>query len=205
MWQRGGAPILFIMIIGALGLGLAASVYLNYYQYQHSAQDKQLLQGQITDLRYQVVRDAQAASTPIPSPSGSASPTPSATATPATVLGAQVVTFSELGAKVTPSDPVGDLTYSYQKVGTLAVANLTSTSLMAKYAACRPGALGMLVRRPPGSKPSTSASKLVKTLGEYTFYYVPPTSNCGTTTAGRAVVANDISAVQNVILPTLAN
>ncbi len=202
MWQRGSAQVLLIVVAAVLGLGLAASAYLNYYQYQQAGQSKQLLQGQITDLRYQLNQSAAAASTPIPSPSAnpSAAPTP----TPA-VLGSQSVSFTELGTSVTPSAPVADLTYSYQKIGVLAVANLTGKSLMAKYPTCRPGALGMLVRRPLNSKPSTSASQLVKSLGGFNYYYVPPTSNCGSTTASRTEIKNDISAVQNVIMPTLAS
>jgi hypothetical protein len=71
-------------------LGFGASAYLNYSQYTRTQQDKKLLNGEITDLKYQVVQD-HLGSTPTPSasvspsPSGSPSPgpSPSASATPA--------------------------------------------------------------------------------------------------------------------------
>jgi len=76
----------------ALGVGFVASVFLNFVQSQHAAQDHKLLQGEITDLRYQVNLDKVAAAgptaspvatpeaSPSPSPSPSASPTPSPSA-----------------------------------------------------------------------------------------------------------------------------
>ncbi len=206
MSQRGRAPILLIVIMATLGLGLGASGYLNYVQYQRAEQDKKQLQGQITDLRYQLTQNQQLASVKTtPSPSPEPGNSPSSIDAPA-VLGTQSVALSQLGVKLSASDPIADLTYAYQPVGVLAVANLTTASLVAKYPACKPGAaLGMIVRRPPGSKPATSASKLIKTLGKYNFYYVPPTSNCASDASGRAVVAAAQAALTSTVLPTLSN
>jgi hypothetical protein len=204
MAQRRGTSVLIAVVIITFGGGLAASAYLNYYQYQRDSQNRQLLQGQITDLRYQLKQETggspAASLSPSPSPS---SPSPSVSPSP--VLGAQTVNLAELGVKLTPTDPVADLTYGYQTIAGLGVANLTTSNLMAKYPACKPGALGMVVRRPLGSRPSTSASHLIKKIGDYNFYYVTPSGNCGPDSAGRATVSAAIAAVQNLVMPTLAN
>ncbi len=78
-----------VVISIALGAGFLASVFLNITQHQQAAQDKKLLQGEITDLRYQVNQDKLAAAgSPSPSPSVTplatpeASPSPSAAPTP---------------------------------------------------------------------------------------------------------------------------
>lgn len=95
-----GAVKLPVVIAAALGLGLAASAFLNFQQHQRSEQDKKLLQGEIVDLRYQVQQDKLAAASPTPdlsdipsdSPSPSASPTPTPSESPAAtpaVLGDQ--------------------------------------------------------------------------------------------------------------------
>ncbi len=200
MGQHGRAPLLLIIITATLGLGFGALIYLNYAQYQRAEQDKRLLQGEITDLRYQLKQDSAA------SPSATPSPTPSSTPAVPAVQGAQAVDLAQLGVKLQPSDPIADLTYSYQLVNGLAVANLTTSSLMAKYPACKPGAaLGMVVRRPLNSRPATSASKLIKRLGDYNYYYVASTSNCATDAAGRASLAEARSALIAAVLPTLSN
>ncbi len=196
MDSRGGLPILYVVITAALGLGLLASGYLNYYQSQQARQTQQLLQGQITDLNYQVKLD-QAKLSPSSSTSPSLSPSSSPAALPAAAVTATVV-FSQLGANVTASAPVADLTYTYTTVNVLAVAELTATSLAANPA-CKPGALGLLVRRPLGDAPQTSQSHFIKKLGNYNFYYVPATTSC------NAAVAADQAALMNTILPTLAN
>jgi hypothetical protein len=88
MNQRGSIN-LPVVIAAAFGIGLAASMYLNYSQSQTAEQDRKLMQGQITDLRYQVKQDGLAsASSASPTPSPLATPESSATPTPAPVLGA---------------------------------------------------------------------------------------------------------------------
>src|SRR5216683_8225345 len=86
MSQRGaqsGAISLPIVIAAVLGLGFGASAYLNYAQFQRADQDKKLLNGTITDLKYQVEQDKLASNTsPSPSPSDTPSPSPSTTPTP---------------------------------------------------------------------------------------------------------------------------
>jgi hypothetical protein len=76
MSQRG-AISLPIVIAVVLGLGFGASAYLNMSQYQRAQQDKKLLKGEITDLRYQIKQDQLASGDPSPSPSPEASPSPS--------------------------------------------------------------------------------------------------------------------------------
>ena len=92
----GGFAKLPVIISVALGLGFGASMFLNIYQNQQASQDKKLLQGTITDLRYQVNQDKLASASPSvsplatpessPSPSPAASPSASPTSSP--VLGA---------------------------------------------------------------------------------------------------------------------
>ncbi len=206
MSQAGRAPILLIVVMATLGLGLGASMYLNYNQYSQAEEDRKLLKGEITDLRYQLDQDQKAS--PSPSPGSSSSPSPAASPTPTPVLGTQSVVLAQLGVRLSASAPIADLTYQFQSVRsgayTLAVANLTTTSLMNKYANCRPGAaLGQLVRRPIGSRPSSSTTRFLKKIGDYNYYYVPMTSNCGTDSAGRAAVAAAQSYLAATVLPTL--
>ncbi len=71
-----------------LGAGLVVAVGASIWQAQQSAQDKRLLQGEITDLRYQVSQDRLAATaTPTPSPDITPNPSPDASPTPTPVLG----------------------------------------------------------------------------------------------------------------------
>jgi hypothetical protein len=201
--ELGRAPILLVVICATFGLGLGASMYLNYDQYQRAEQDRKLMQGEITDLRYQLKQDQGVSPSPSPATSASPSPTPSPSAS---IQGAQIVDLVQLGVKLSPSDPIGDLTYQYQLISGLAVANLTTTSLLAKYPACKPGAgLGMVVRRPLGSKPNTSASKLIKRLGDYNYYHVASTSSCATDASGKASLAAARAALVSTVLPTLSN
>src|SRR5687767_6884724 len=86
MDQRGGISLPVVLAI-VLGFGLGASVYLNVFQHQRAAQERKLMQGEITDLRYQVKKDAEAKSasaTPSPEPVATpeATPAPSAAPTP---------------------------------------------------------------------------------------------------------------------------
>jgi uncharacterized protein YgiM (DUF1202 family) len=89
MLQRGVIKLPTIISI-ALGLGLGASMFLNYHQHQRAEQERKLLKGEITDLRYQVQQDKLAMNfTPTPSPGPAETPTPSATPSPSPVLGAE--------------------------------------------------------------------------------------------------------------------
>src|SRR5229473_1601476 len=74
-----GSIKLSIVLATALGLGFIASAYLNFYQHQQAAQQQNLLQGQITDLKYQVNLDHNS---PNPSPSASLLPTTDPTPNP---------------------------------------------------------------------------------------------------------------------------
>lgn len=80
--MKRGFVKLPVVIAGALGAGFAASVFLNYVQHERAAQDEKQLQGQITDLQYQVNLDRQSKASPSPSPTPDASPSPSPTPTP---------------------------------------------------------------------------------------------------------------------------
>jgi hypothetical protein len=188
---------LLVVIAITFGLGLAASGYLNYVQFSRANDNEVALNGQLTDLRYQLKQDKLA---PSPTASPSASPTPSATPS---VLGTTAVNFVQLGVAVSATDPIADLTYSYQLVSGLAVANLTTTGLVAQYPTCKPGtALGQLVRRPKTSR-AAATSKLIKSFGDYNYYYVAPAGNCATDAAGRATVVAAKAALTDAILPTL--
>jgi uncharacterized protein YgiM (DUF1202 family) len=80
-------------------VGFGASAYLNIAQQQRADQDKKLLQGEITDLRYQLGQDKLASATsPSPSPAASpdATPAPSPSNTPA-VLGSSTKTVKTAG------------------------------------------------------------------------------------------------------------
>lgn len=192
MAGRHPVATLTIVIAGAFGVGFAASAYLNYVQFQRAQDDQRQLQGTITDLRYQLAQDSQAS--PSPSASVTPSPSPSPTQTPPPVLGAQALPLPQLGITLTATDPLTDLTFSYQLISGLAVANLTTTSLIPGGSKCGPGALGQLVRRPLSSRAS-SASVFIKRLGNYNFYYVSPTFTCplAATTTDRAAIMGVLS------------
>jgi len=102
MSQRGAIK-LPVLISVVLGLGFAASAYLNVAQNQRANQDTKLLQGEITDLKYQVGQDKLASNTsPSPSPSPSPAATPDATPQPSpsptpAVLGASTKTLKTAG------------------------------------------------------------------------------------------------------------
>ena len=77
-------------------------MYLNYYQHERATQEAKLMNGTITDLRYQVAQDKltmagsspsaspEPSDSPSPAPSASPSPNPSPAGTPA-VAGASTV------------------------------------------------------------------------------------------------------------------
>jgi hypothetical protein len=196
-----------IVIIAAVSCGFAASAYLNYHQYERAQADKKLLQGQITDLRYEL---NQQKATPSPStalddpiPSESPTPSPSPSSTPA-VAGANSITISELGIKLTAGDPVTDLTYGMVPSGSYMVAALTTESLIAKYAGCKPSkannVLGEIVRKKPGV---SSTGELIKRVGDYNYFYLKPSGSCATDASGQNALAAARAAVKNAVLPTL--
>jgi len=85
MNERGGVNLQTVLAV-VFGLGLAASAYLNVSQHQAAQQDKKLLQGEISDLRYQVKQDLASQSpepsttpSPLATPEASAAPSPSPT------------------------------------------------------------------------------------------------------------------------------
>jgi hypothetical protein len=199
MSRRRPATRLWIFLTCVFALGFGAAGYLNYVQYQRARDDHAQLTGTITDLQYQVAQDHKSTPTPSasPSPSGSPSPSPSPT-----VLAAQSLALTELGLHLSTSAPLTDLTYQYQQISGLAVANLTTAALIKSTTTCGPGALGSLVRRPITYKP-TSLSKLVKTVGSYTYYYVAPVKACAKDPVTTAALLADKTALP-AILATLA-
>lgn len=201
MDSQRGAIKLSIILASALGVGFIASAYLNFYQHQQSAQQQSLLQGQITDLRYQVNQDHLS-----PSPSASLLPTASPSASPesGSVAGSQGVSISQYGVNLTVTDPISDLTYGMVHDGIYTVAGFTSASLLAKYPACKPGALGELLRWPDGQAPHAGNVDLHKSFGGYKYYYKNPIFSCAGDSAGSNMLAADKAAVINSALPTLA-
>jgi hypothetical protein len=195
--------LLTVMAI-TFAIGFVASAYLNYHQHQLAAQEKKLLQGEITDLRYQMKQDKAASPSPSPSedPEPTASPSPSES--PA-VAGANIITISQLDIKLTASDPVADLTYGMANSGVYKVAALTTQSLVAKYSGCRPSdtnnALGQIVRKEPGR---ASSGTLVKKLGNWNYFYIAPSGSCATDAAGNNALAAARAAVKNAVMPTIA-
>jgi len=112
----------------ALGVGFIASVFLNFVQSQHASQDHKLLQGEITDLRYQVNLDKLAATGPTPSASPVATPeaSPSPSPTP--------------GASPSPSpSPAGAVagdstkTATVKKSGNIHVGASTTSKVLVPY------------------------------------------------------------------------
>ncbi len=172
-----------------LGLGLAASAYLNIAQSQRAVEDHNLLQGQITDLQYQVKKDAEATAVAPSTPTPLATPEPSATPTPV-VAGTAIIGLSQLGIKLTASDPVADLTYDMTTSGAYPVAALSTRALVAKYPACKPSAantaLGFIVQKKTGL---TSTGKLIKQAGIYNYFYIAPVGVCATDQDGRNTLA----------------
>lgn len=203
-----GAVSLPVILASVFAVGLAASGYLNYYQHQSATQSQKQLQGQITDLTYQVNQDRQTAAlgaSPSATPTPLATPEPSPTPTPA-VAGTGSVSLSQFGVKLTVTDPVADLTYAMATSGAYPVAALTTKSLVAKYTSCAPSnannALGQIVKKPVGK---SSTGKLIRQVGVYNYFYLPPTGSCATDQAGLDVLAADRAAIKNATLPTLSN
>jgi hypothetical protein len=122
------------------------------------------------------------------------------------VYGTSSVSISQLGIKLTVSDPVADLTYDMTTSGAYKVAGLSTRSLISKYAACQPSAtnnaLGYIVQKKAGL---SSTGKLIKQAGIYNYFYIAPTSFCATDQDGRNTLAAARAAVKNAVLPTLSN
>lgn len=208
--ERGSISLPVIIAV-VLGLGLAASTYLNVVQHQSAQADRKLMQGEITDLRYQVNKDlvatasSPATASPAPTPTPLATPEPSPSATPL-VAGTGSVSISQLAIKLTVADPVADLTYDMVKNGEYTVAGLSTRSLISKYPACAPSdsnsGLGQIVRKKAGIK---SSGTLIKQAGVYSYYYVAPVGFCASDVAGRNTLAAARAAVKNATLPSLTN
>jgi hypothetical protein len=199
--ERGAITLSTIIAI-VLGIGFCASAYLNYAQHQRSSQDESLLQGQITDLKYQLNQDGVSSPSPSPVASTDPSPSPSPSSSPA-VAGTAVVPISQFSVKFTANDPITDLTYQPEQSGAYIVAAFTTQSLVAKYQACHAGAIGSLVRKPQNAYPSGADSDLHKTIGGYKYYYVTPGYYCAGTTAGRNEIAQDEAQLKNDLQQTL--
>lgn len=204
--QRGAISLLLILAI-TFGVGLAASAYLNYYQFQRAEQDRQLLERQVTDLRYQVNQNQLASASPSVSPTPTPLATPEGTPTPTPqVAGTASVSISQYGVKLTVSDPVADLTYDMVKNGIYTVSGLSTRALIAKYPACAPSAsnnaLGQIVQKKHGQK---STGVLIKQVGVYDYFYIAPSGYCAPDQAGRNELAAARAAVKNAALPTLTN
>jgi hypothetical protein len=101
------------------------------------------------------------------------------------------------------TDPIVDLTYAPEQSGAYTVAAFTTQSLLAKYPACKPGILGSLVRKPKGDSASYS-DKLIKSIGNFNYYYVESYAYCASDSAGANTIAADRAAVQNSALPSLS-
>lgn len=196
-----------VVIAAVLGLGFGASAYLNVAQHQRAEAEKKLLQGEITDLRYQVKQDQEgktaAADPASETPSeAEATPTPTPVPSPA-VAGTASISIGHLDVKLTATDPIADLTYAPEKSGSYTVAAFTTQALVAKYPACKAGALGSLVRKLKTVKPN-SGNQLIKPIGSYNYYYIAPAFTCATDTNGRNEVAAAAAALKTTALPTLA-
>lgn len=199
---------LSVVLVAVLGVGFIGSAYLNFYQHRQANQEQAQLQGQITDLTYQVKQDHAQGTAATPTPDESSQPVasagPSPSASPA-VAGTANVKISQFGVNFTVSDPITDLTYAPTESGGLIVAGFTTQGLLAKYPACTPknAALGMLVRRPQGQS-APSHDQLIKNLGGYSYYYVAPLGYCTSDTNGRNTIAAASAALSGTALSTLS-
>lgn len=205
MNNESGKITVTAVLAVVFGLGLAASAYLNVMQSQRAVEDHNLMQGQVTDLQYQVKKDAAASAVVPPTPTPLATPEPTATPAPA-VAGTASIGLTQLGVSLTAADPVADLTYSMSKSGIYPVAALSTRSLIAKYPACQPSAtnnaLGYIVQKKTGL---SSTGKLIKQAGVYNYFYISPSGFCASDQAGRNTLAAARAAVINAVLPTLTN
>ncbi|HEY2003663.1 MAG TPA: hypothetical protein VGH44_00940 [Candidatus Saccharimonadia bacterium] len=192
-----------LIIIGVV-LGLAIGDYLHITNKLKSDRD------------YRV-----AVSTPLPATSST--PTPSPTSTPL-VAGQASIKISTYHIKIVASDPITDLAYGEEQYNGATEVGFTTESLLAKYPACKPGALGYLLRTKvhttatPNSTPQPSASssyfytphttlynqKFSKTVDGYAYTYVNPSSNCASDSEGQNAVTQAKAALIGDALPTIA-
>jgi hypothetical protein len=157
------------------------------------------------------------ASTPSPSPSTSVKvlPAPTYTPPPKKVAGQSSVRLSLYDVTLTVAEPITDLVYGEVKYNGRTVPGFTTEKLLAKYTACKAGALGTLVRSPAKSaSPSPSRSvrpstridpnaPFSKTVGAYAYTYQRPAFTCVTDQEGRNAIAAAIAALKNQALPTV--
>jgi hypothetical protein len=201
--ERGAITLPTIIAI-VLGIGFCASAYLNYAQHEQSSQNETLLQGQITDLKYQLNQDS---ASPSPSPIASKDPSPSASPSPSSapaVAGTASVPISQFNVKFTANDPITDITYQPEQSGSYLVAAFTTQSLIAKYPACHAGAIGSLVRKLAGRSSVSGADSFSKNIAGYNYYYVSPGYYCAGTTDGRNEIAQDEAQLKNDLEQSLA-
>lgn len=166
-------------------------------------------------------RVAQATPTPVTK----ATPTPSPSDTPL-VAGQTAVKILTYHVQVVASDPITDLAYGEVQYNGATEVGFTTESLLAKYPACKAGALGYLYRTKsrhsasstsPSPSPSPSSNyyrtpyttlynqKFSKTVGDYTYTYVSPSSNCANDRDGQNSVIQAKSALILDALPTLSD
>ena len=201
MTERGAITLPTIIAI-VLGIGFCASAYLNYAQHERASQDETLLQGQITDLKYQLNQNGSSAS---PSPDPSNDPSPSASPSPSNspaVAGTASVPISQFGVKFTANDPITDVTYQPAPNGSYQVAAFTTQSLIAKYPACKVGAIGSLAKKRTNTK--SPYDTYIKTIGGYYYFYVSPVFTCTGTTDGRNQIAQDEAQLKNDLQQSLS-
>lgn len=192
-------------IVITLTIGFVAAAGLNVIQYQRAQNTQKLLKGEITDLRYELNQQADGADTDAPTGSLN-TPTPTAaTPTPApSVAGATVLNIPEIGAKVSTSDPVADLTYYMTASGQYQVAALISTKIKTDYPACNGSktnnVLGQIVRKDI----SQSTGALIKKIGNYYYFYLKPTGYCTDAGTGRTTIDAARTYVENFVVPSLS-
>jgi hypothetical protein len=199
--ERGAITLPTIIAI-VLGIGFCASAYLNYAQHERSSQDESLLQGQITDLKYQLNQDQGGSPSPSPVAKTDPAPSPTPSSSPA-VAGTAVIPISQFGVKFTANNPITDITYQPQKNGSYDVAAFTTQTLIAKYPACKVGAIGSLVQKRSDTK--SYYDTFIKSIGGYYYFYVAPNFTCTGTTDGRNEIAQDEASLKNDALQSLTS
>jgi hypothetical protein len=155
----------------------------------------------------------------------SLSPEPTVTPSPSgapVVAGQAIIKIAPFNVSLIVADPIVDLAYGDVKDGAAGSVGFTTETLLAKYPACKAGALGTLVRvkaptpsptpsRSPSPTPSrdpvpsrTPANQpFKKTIDGYTYTYRAPAFTCATDQPGRNALAAAVAAVKNQALPTL--
>ena len=184
--MRRSTGRLYAFCTVVFGLGLAASGYLNYVQYQRLQEHQQVDRDTVAQLQSQI---SAASSSPTPTPA------------PA-VLGAKVIKISELGITLATINPLSDLSYQFQEQNGLDGVNLSSASLIKTTTTCGPGALGRIVRQPANDPTTMSSNNLIKQMGTYNFYYVPTKTPCAKDPVTTAALKAD-NAIMPAILATL--